>query len=186
MFDLFGDIAPAGGQQGLYHEGTRHLSACEFRVAGRRPFLLGSTPGASSHVLSVDLTNPDIRDATQVVWPKGTLHIRRTAFLWDTTCFIRVALANHGLTPMALPIELSFDADFRDLFEVRGTRRAARGRMLPLRFTNDGLLMSYQGLDGHVRQTVVRIEPLPQIREGGSASSTSVFRPDSGPSCSSR
>ncbi len=166
VFDPSGDIA-TGRAAGAVSRRHALPVRVPLRLAGQRPLLLGSTPGASSHVLTVDLTNPDIRDDdTRSSGRKGTLHIRRTTFLWDATCFVRVALTNHGLTPMALPIELSFDADFRDLFEVRGTRRAARGQMLPPRPDHDGLLFSYQGLDRHVRQTVVRIEPAPQIRDG--------------------
>ena len=163
VFDAFGDITSSGGQQGLYHDGTRHLSGCQLRLAGHRPFLLGSSPGASSHVLTVDLTNPDIRIDEQVVWPKGTLHVRRTTFLWDATCFLLVTLTNHGLSPMAFPVELSFGGDFHDLFEVRGTHRASRGRQLPTRATEDGIVLAYQGLDMLTRQTVVQVEPVPRV-----------------------
>ena len=164
VFDAFGDMTGSDGQQGLYHDGTRHLSRLQLRVAGHRPLLLGSSPGAGSHVLTVDLTNPDLLVDGRVMWPKGTLHIRRTCFLWDATCYTLITFANHGQSPMALPIELFIDGDFRDVFEVRGTRRRARGRQLPVRGSNDGLVLSYQGLDGIVRQTIVQMDPVPEER----------------------
>ena len=72
MFDVHGDITTGGPQeQGLYHDGTRHLSRWQLRVAGRRPLMLSSTLGTASHVLTVDLTNPDIRVDDDQLWPEG-------------------------------------------------------------------------------------------------------------------
>lgn len=168
VFDLFGDITPTGGRQGLYHGGTRRLSACELRVAGHRPVLLGSSPGAASHVLTIDLTNPDITDDGEIAWPSGTLHVRRTTFLWAATCYMRATLTNHGRQPMPCDVELTAESDFKDVFEVRGTRRASRGRDLPSRAIGEGLVLAYQGLDRVTRQTVVRMEPAPTVTGGRS------------------
>ena len=154
---------PVGLREGLYHDGTRHLSRWQLRIAGRRPLMLSSTLGTASHVLTVDLTNPDIRVDDDQLWPKGSLHIRRTVFLWEGVCFTRIALANYGLSPMAFDLELALDADFRDLFEVRGTRRARQGQHLPNRVTGDGVVLAYQGLDGLTRQTVLQAGPAPRL-----------------------
>ena len=56
VFDVFGDIGASGAGQGLYHDGTRHLSLCQLRLTGHRPFLLGSSTGSGGHVLTVHLT----------------------------------------------------------------------------------------------------------------------------------
>ena len=41
LFDLFGDIGMfSTGEQGLYCDGTRHLSRFGLRLNGRRPLLL--------------------------------------------------------------------------------------------------------------------------------------------------
>ncbi len=163
VFDAFGDIGATGHEQGIYHNGTRHLSRCQLKLAGHRPFLLSSSLSSSSHVLTVDLTNPDIRIGEPVVWPRGALHLRRTTFLWEAGVFTLVTLTNHTQAVVTLPLELSFDADFRDLFEVRGTERAERGRLLPTRAIEDGLVFGYEGLDLLVRQTIVQVDPAPRI-----------------------
>jgi glycogen debranching enzyme len=163
VFDVFGDIGHGAGQ-GLYHDGTRHLSLCQLRLTGHRPFLLGSATGAGGHVLTVHLTNPDLPGDHELLWPKAVLHIRRSSFLWDRTWFSRIAVVNHGLEPLSLSLDMQFDADFRDVFEVRGARRPKRGRLLPVRATDDGLLFEYHGLDGVTRQTVVQIDPAPVTR----------------------
>jgi len=162
VFDVFGDISNGAGQ-GLYHDGTRHLSLCQLRLTGHRPFLLGSATGAGGHVLTVHLTNPDLPGDHELLWPKAVLHLRRSSFLWDRTWFSRISVVNHGLSPLSLSLDLSFDADFRDVFEVRGAHRPKRGRVLPTRDTSDGLLFEYHGLDGVTRQTVVQIEPAPIV-----------------------
>jgi len=164
VFDALGDIAGYGGGLGLYQDGTRHLSLCQLRLSGHRPFLLGSAIGAGGHVLTVHLTNPDLPAADgELLWPRAVLHIRRSSFLWEKTWFSRIRLINHGLAPLSLSIDLSFDADFRDVFEVRGSHRPVRGTTLPARETRDGLVFEYYGLDGVTRTTVVQIEPTPIV-----------------------
>ena len=163
VFDAFGDIGTTGPEQGIYHNGTRHLSRWRLKLAGHRPFLLSSSMSSSSHVLTVDMTNPDIRIGEPVVWPRGGLHLRRTTFLWEAGCYALVTLTNYTDADVSLPVELAFDADFSDLFEVRGTERAERGRLLPVRAIEDGLVFGYEGLDLLVRQTIVQLDPLPRI-----------------------
>ena len=162
VFDVFGDIGNGAGQ-GLYHDGTRYLSSCQLRLTGHRPFLLGSSTGSGGHVLTVHLTNPDLPGDHELLWPKAVMHIRRSSFLWDRTWFSRISVVNHGLAPLSLSLDMAFDADFRDVFEVRGAHRPERGRIVPTRDTSDGLLFEYHGLDGVSRQTVVQIEPAPAI-----------------------
>jgi glycogen debranching enzyme len=164
VFDVFGDITGKAGQ-GLYHDGTRHLSAFRLRLNGQRPFLLGSSPDSRSHVLRVDLTNPDMAARGEVIVPRGALHVRKTTVLWRATCFVHLTLTNHGQEPIAFDLEAAFENDFRDLFEIRGARRAARGTILPVRYTEDGMILGYVGLDGVTRQTIVQIEPAPIVDE---------------------
>ena len=165
VFDVFGDIGNGAGQ-GLYHDGTRHLSLCRLRLTGHRPFLLGSATGSGGHVLTVHLTNPDLPGEHALLWPKAVMHVRRSSFLWDRTWFSRISLVNHGLAPLAVSVDLSFDADFRDVFEVRGAHRPERGRLMPERETADGLRFEYHGLDGVTRYTVVQVEPRPIVAPG--------------------
>ena len=126
VFDRFGDVQPVGlGEQGLYHDGTRFLSRLEVRIGGRRPLLLSSTVKEDNDLLAVDLTNPDLaaRDGALVL-RRGELHLFRAKFLWRGACYERLRLSNFGLEPTAIDLSVSFDADFADVFEVRGSMRA--------------------------------------------------------------
>ena len=58
-------------------------------------------------------------------------------------------------------------ADFADVFEVRGFRRARRGRLLPPEVAGDRLTFGYDGLDGQRYRTVVRMNPEPTRVDAG-------------------
>jgi len=62
VFDQQGDIAADhGGEQGLYHRGTRYLSKLELLLAGHRPLLLSATVTDDNVAFIGDLTNMDVR-----------------------------------------------------------------------------------------------------------------------------
>src|SRR3954471_17949548 len=129
VFDRFGDVQPVGlGEQGLYHDGTRFLSRMELRIGGRRPLLLSSTVKKENDLLTVDLATPDLKDSTgHIVLPRGTLHVFRTKFLWRSCCYERLRVSNFATTAVDVELALSFNADYADIFEVRGSKRERRG-----------------------------------------------------------
>src|SRR4029079_2387014 len=125
LFDHLGDIRPAGlGEEGLFHDGTRYLSSLMLGLGRERPMFLSSTVREDNAVLAVDLTNPDVASDGRVVIPRGTLHIARTKFLWDGVCYEHLRIRNYQSQAVTASLSLHFDADFADIFEVRGTPRA--------------------------------------------------------------
>src|SRR5215467_11941318 len=75
VFDHHGDIRPVGmKEQGLFHEGTRFLSCLVLRLGRGDPQFLSSTVKKDNALLTVDLTNPDLREGDRIVLPRGTLH----------------------------------------------------------------------------------------------------------------
>jgi glycogen debranching enzyme len=162
VFDHFGDIQPSGlGEQGLYHDGTRHLSALTLGLAHRRPLYLSSTVTDDNTILTVDLTNPDIHDGEAVVAPRGTIHVSRNRFLWRGVCYEHIQLRNYGLSAVTIALGLQFQADFADIFEVRGARRPRRGQLLEPVVTPESVTLAYVGLDGVTRRTRLTCAPRP-------------------------
>lgn len=162
VFDRHGDMRPVGhGVQGLYHEGTRFLSRLELRLGHDRPMLLSSTVRDDNALLAVDLTNPDMRMNGEVVIQRGTLHISRMIFLWQGKSFEQMRVLNYGLMPVDLSLSLKFEADFADIFEVRGSKREHRGTRLRDTVVDGAILMTYQGLDEVVRCTRLECTPSP-------------------------
>ena len=163
VMDRFGDMAPVGmGELGLYHQGTRFLSLQSLEVEGRRPLLLSSAVRADNSALVVNMTNPDLHADGTVRVARGDLHVARETVLADGACYQELRFANYGHSAATIRVSLQFDADYVDLFEVRGTQRARRGAMLPTERTADGLCFGYRGLDGVVRRTRIECHPAPE------------------------
>lgn len=163
VFDHYGDIKPVGlAEEGIYHEGTRFLSFLLLRLGKERPLFLSSTVKEDNALLTVDLTNPDISDNGQVIIPRGTLHISRTKFLWKGVCYERLKIRNFGLTSVETSLSLHFEADFADIFEVRGLKREKRGQQLESIVHKNSVILTYQGLDNMTRQSRVAFSPDPQ------------------------
>jgi glycogen debranching enzyme len=166
VFDRFGDVVRAGaGELGLYHEGTRYLDQMRLMLGDARPLLLSSSVLLDNTVFTADLSNPDVLANEVIRIPRGTLHVRRQRLLWNATWHERIHVANYGLEPIAVTLTLDFDADYADIFEVRGTRRARRGRLLPPQTGGSEVVFGYEGLDRVLRRTRIVFDPPPDALE---------------------
>jgi glycogen debranching enzyme len=163
VFDPNGDsVAGPGSPEGLYHRDTRHLSHFLITIDGQRPMLLSSTLRDDNAMLTCDLTNPDLYDATGgLALEHDLVHLRRMRFLWQAACHERLAVRHFGSAPQRLRLGLSFAADFADLFEVRGTRRERHGLRHAGTVSGDTVTLGYTGLDGLTRRTVLSFATTP-------------------------
>ena len=170
VFDPHGDIQAGGlGQEGLYHEGTRFLSRLLFRLGNARPFLLNSTVKEDNSLFVVNLTNPDVYQRGQLMLPRGTLHITRTKFLRPSVCYETLRFVNYGLTTVDVHFSFEFDADFADVFEVRGMSRQRRGARSAGKIDADQLWFAYEGLDGVQRRMRIQCASRPRGLIGSGA-----------------
>lgn len=157
VFDRLGDVQTSGlGEEGLFYDGMRHLSALSLNLWNARPLLLSSTVATNNFLFTADLANLDVFSEGAMAIHRGTLHLVRTRFLWRDSCFEKVMFVNHGLEDVEVPVRIGFDADFTDVFEVRGTVRERRGRRLEEKIDRNSVILSYEGLDNVVRQTCIR------------------------------
>jgi glycogen debranching enzyme len=178
VLDHHGDIRPAGmKEQGLFHEGTRYLSCLVLRLSRSEPLFLSSTVKEDNALLAVDLTNPDIRAGDQVSVPRGTVHLFRGIFLWEGVCYQRIRLRNYGAARVEVSFALRYEADFADIFEVRGTQRPRRGRALPRETSDDTVVLAYEGLDGVTRRSRLNFVPAPRQFTGTEAHFTAALEP---------
>ena len=162
VFNRFGDIDSLRQRElGIYHKDTRFLSRLALRLGNQRPSLLSSTIREDNALMAADLTNFDVRHGDEVVIPRGTIHIFRSKILWEATCYDRLHIHNYGRSNVDLPIVVEFDADYADLFEVRGMERPRRGRRDPVQINGNTLKFSYEGLDGKLRRTSIIFDPPP-------------------------
>lgn len=162
LFDRFGDIQPWGaGEQGFYLEDTRFLSRQALTLGGVRPMFLSATVKEGNNLLVVELMNPDTVCGGERVLPKGEVHLFRAKLLWEGSCHEHLRLRHHGLAPVTLDLAIRFDADFADLFEVRGSVREQGGERLAPVWDGATLVFGYHGRDGRRRATRVVLDPPP-------------------------
>ena len=163
VFNRGGDIRRgADSPEGVFHRDTRHLSQFQLTMGGHRLMLLSATLRDDNALLTCDLANPDLCAADgELLVEHDCIHIRRSRFLWDGACLERIAARNFDQSRRRIDFEIEFAADFADLFEVRGSRRAARGVMGEPEVGADHVKLSYDGLDGARRETIVRFAPAP-------------------------
>ena len=162
VFDRFGDVETFGtGELGLFYQDTRFLSRLTLKLGKDRPLLLSSTVREDNAVLAVDATNPDVWRDSEIVVPRGTIHVFRSKILWDKACHERLRIHNYGRAVVDFVLSIEFDADFADIFELRGMHREHHGRRLEPEITQDGLVLGYEGLDQRSRRTRIMFDPRP-------------------------
>jgi glycogen debranching enzyme len=163
IFDRLGDIQTRGlGEQGVFFEGTRHLSRQAVYLWNSHPLFLSSTIENNNFLFTADLANLDVSRGDQVVIPRGNLHILRSKFLWEHICYEEFRFDNYGMSDLIVPFRMVIDADFADIFEVRGMHREHRGHRLENQIERDSILLSYRGLDGVTRRTRMQCDPPPK------------------------
>ena len=163
VFNRFGDIESVGTMQfGLFYREARHLSRFSFYLGGRKPLLLYSSIREDNSQLSVDATNLDFHHPEERHVPQGCIHLFRSAFLTEATCHVSFRFHNYGTEAHSLNLLFVLDADFADIFQVRGTPRSHRGHMLEDRIEDRSLVLSYEGLDDVVRRTRISFSAQPE------------------------
>jgi glycogen debranching enzyme len=171
LFDMHGDIGAFGTtEQGLYHEGTRYLSRFQLRVNGHRPLLLSSRVTDDNELFGSDLTNPDITlDETGMVFTRGLVHLFRSRFIWNSAWHELIRLWNYHDTPITLSLTFDVNADYADIFEVRGAPRERRGIRLAPALAGNEMRLGYRGLDDEERWTIIEWSDRPHEMTAGRA-----------------
>lgn len=167
VLDHYGDAQAIGNTaEGLFHDDARHLSRMSLRLGGIRPLLLSSAVSQDNALLSINMTNPDLHLTDGTVLKRDTLHLQRKMVLGPGVVQERLYVENFGDKPLSFEISLTHSADFADIFEVRGMKRARRGERHAVAKTGAGIRLGYTGLDGVTRQTELTFEPRPARHQG--------------------
>jgi len=152
LLDEFGSAQATGpGPEGLFFEDTRYLSQLHPTIDDQRPLLLSSRMTQDNAMLAVDIANPDLSAGGKLRLPGALVHIELGITLGDGALFLTLDLRNYGGIPARFRLDFHIDADFADIFEVRGTVRPRRGVFLPVEWRPEGPRYGYRGLDGIVR-----------------------------------
>ena len=162
VFDRRGDFRTmVSSGQGLFYREMRHLSKLVLGLGQGELLLLSSSVRLDNAILAVDLTNAEVPSPRSGKQAARTLHFYRSSFLWANRCYQRIEVRNYATEPVALELILEFDADFADIFEVRGHHRKRRGQLLEPRVENSAVTLGYLGLDGVRRETRIELNITP-------------------------
>ena len=161
---ISGDIAPPSATDvGLFYRDTRFLSHLELRVNGHRTIVLSAS--TDKNLFSqIDMTTTNIVVRDNLDLPENTIHIRREQLLAGRF-FDRLFLENHNQQAVELLLELHFDMDFADVFQVRGMLRRQVGTYFEPVVRSHTLSAGYLGRDQTFRQTVLEFDPPPDELE---------------------
>ncbi len=157
--DSFGDIGGVG--DGLFHNDTRLLSRFKLTLGGQAPSHLSSSVSQDNVFFNCHATNQNLPLLGAGAAPHGTIHLERKRFLWGQRCYERITFSNYSRDLVMLPVSLEFDADFSDMFEVRGSKRGARGVNHTPVAEGRSVTFAYTGLDRVDRGSVISFSEPP-------------------------
>jgi glycogen debranching enzyme len=166
---LAGDIMPPGAPDvGFFFDDTRFLSRLELRVGGYRTVVLSSST-EQTFVSQIELTTGQGKLRENYEVPENTVHIRREQLLASDIFYDHLTFENFNLHDVVLDFEMAYEADFMDVFQVRGVARQHFGRYFKPIVHHNSVVFHYCGLDGITRDTLIRFSHDPERVEGTTA-----------------
>jgi glycogen debranching enzyme len=161
--NVAGDIHPPGSPDvGFFHDDTRFLSQLELRIGDHRAVVLSSST-EKTFASQIELTTGNITLRNSLDLPENTVHIRREQLLASEIFFDRMTFENFNLNPIDFTVEMLFDSDFVDVFQVRGIQRQQHGQYYQPVVSDNSISFYYRGLDQIMRQTKVKLAPKPTM-----------------------
>ncbi len=114
-------------EQGFFAADTRLVSGYRLKICGERPVLINSA-AVRHHSARFEFTNPSLIDATGEPLGERSLHLRldRTIGPGVHEDYDLTSYARH---PVVIELEVSIEADFADLFDVKNHRHIHRGAL---------------------------------------------------------
>ncbi|HEX3571607.1 MAG TPA: glycogen debranching N-terminal domain-containing protein [Acidobacteriaceae bacterium] len=163
---LQGDVLPPGAPNvGLFHADTRFLSQLELRVNGHQAGVLSSTT-IGSDISRIDLTaRGEAASGENLDLPVTGIYIRREQLLENDRFYETLDIQSFNNEEVKLTLELLFDADFMDIFQVRGLLRGTSGQYFVPQVKQDAVRFYYEGLDERSRTTDICFSPAPHRLE---------------------
>jgi glycogen debranching enzyme len=155
-----GDVTPAGARElGLFYEDTRFLSHYQLEIRkSRSVHLSAETSNPAYNQIDLMLSDPEHEELLED--PSNFLHIRRRQIL-DGGLIEEIVFTNFLMRTCEVEVAIRFGADFADVFEVRGAKRAKRGTTRRPRVEGASVVLGYTGLCGRTYETMVSFGTAP-------------------------
>lgn len=151
---------------GLYSKDTRFLSKFDLKINGESPILLSSEADNGSFAEMI-LTNPHMVKKTDqgeeelILW-RESVELHRSRFIYEGVLYEEITATNYYPKKVNFDLSLDIDADFADMFIVRGFQNGETGHKQPIKMSQKGLKMIYQGADDVQRKLEVDWNLIPE------------------------
>ncbi len=154
---------------GLYYHDCRFLNGYTLRMGGQKAEALVANAERGA-MARLGLFNPELRWDSQTL-PKHQVEIRWSRAISSKHLALLDTLTLHSLTaePVSLPITLSFQSGFEDIFAIRGLFQGKRGTLHAPEWREEVLHFLYEGADGINRELEIHFAPDPASTERNSA-----------------
>ncbi|WP_424768473.1 glycogen debranching N-terminal domain-containing protein [Paenibacillus sp. sgz302251] len=156
MTDRNGDI-PEGdvSGQGLYTKDTRFISRMEIRINGQKPILLSSAAD-ENYISTIRLTNPHMEEKGELILWRESVEVERTRFIYDGALYETFKLTSYYPKAIKFDFSVLLDADFADMFVVRGFQHGDLGRKTAEKSGQRERVIGYLGADDVRRETKIK------------------------------
>jgi glycogen debranching enzyme len=153
LTDENGDISRDDSYgMGLYTKDTRFLSRMELKINGQKPILLSSEADQNflSHIL---LTNPHMEEDGDLILWRESIELERKRFINNGGLYEVIKATSYFPKAVSFELSLDFDADFHDMFIVRGFQSGQVGQKTGIDVEQNGMVIKYMGADNIQRET---------------------------------
>jgi glycogen debranching enzyme len=140
---------------GMYFRDTRYLSRFELRINGWEPLGLSHSTD-KQYIATFQAVNPAFVTADGMRVKRQTISIRRSRFVASNGLYERLGFLNCNSFPVELDVRVSLDADFKDIFSIRGFKTQRVAGQITVSFGDNRLDFTYNGRDEIERKTMVR------------------------------
>jgi len=168
LTDLSGDI-PEGQTEGLglYAKDTRFLSRMELKINGNKPMVL-SSEADQNYISTIILTNPHMEEGDKLILWRESIELRRKRFIYEGVLYEAVKASNFSPYACSFDLSIKLDADFTDMFVVRGFMGGKLGTRTETKIENNAMTFGYEGADNIGRELKVGWNGLEgQVEEDG-------------------
>lgn len=140
---------------GLYTKDTRFLSKFDIKINGQDPILLSSSAD-ENYEAKILLTNPHMeKDGELILW-RESIEIERKRLIYDGVLYETLQLKSYYPKPVNFEISVHVDADFTDMFIIRGFQYGEIGKRSGEEVIENSLTYFYKGADDVERATKVQ------------------------------
>ncbi len=163
---------------GVYYHDCRFLNGYELTIGDSRLNALASNSEHGS-MAEFDLTNRDLKSSTGTKLDKQSLGINWQRIIQASKLSVQdaVSFTNYTVEPVEFVVSFVFQADFKDIFQIRGFHPTQIGKKKAPAWHRGALVFAYSGADGLQRSVAISISPRPKARHRNGADVSISLKP---------